>query len=70
MAELKHPRDFEEHVGRGAFRIYEGNPRYCPEPRRHRAHTFKYRYLDDADQEVAGEYLCSGDPMTFAKRGS
>lgn len=66
--QLKHAKDFEEGLGNGAVRIYEGNPRYCPERRRHEPHRFEYRYLDSHDEEWKGDYLCDGEPMTFARR--
>jgi len=62
--------DFEELMGGGHVRIFEGHPNYCPDPKRHEPHTFRYRYLTRSGSECSGQYECDGFPFIFAQRGT
>lgn len=70
MAGLRRAWDYEERLGNGAVRIYEGHPCYCPETVPHEPHEFSYIYADSRGNVVGGRYDCRGVPVAFAKRES
>lgn len=60
--------DFEEYLGDGRVRIFEGHPCYCPITTPHPGHTFTYYYLRAKDEPWRGSYYCDGDGAEFAPR--
>lgn len=68
MTAYRHARDYEDHLGDGYIRIFEGHPCWCPIQEKHEYHQFTYTYRDVRGGIWQGSYLCDGVPFDFAKR--
>jgi hypothetical protein len=58
--EIKYAHEYEEYLGEGRVKIFEGHPNYCPKIVRHAPHTYHYRFLPRDGTVVIGNYYCDG----------